>query len=72
MYIIQINDIQKVTIEKYADETNYRFRIDFILNDGNKVIAVDYSDKGEELTKALQSLKSVLPEEINFEEVREK
>ena len=71
MYKIQINEIQKVTIEKYADETNYRFRIDFILNDGNKVIAVDYSDKGVELAKALQSLKSVLPEEINFEEVSE-
>ena len=34
-----------------------------------KVTAVDVIDNGREYTKAFQSLKNVLPEEIYFEEL---
>ena len=68
--IIQMYDIQKVILEKYKDsESNHLFKINFILVKGTKVTAVNIRDKGEEYTKAFQSLKKHLPEEIYFEEL---
>ena len=68
--IIQINDIRKVIFKKYEDSDSGKcFKINLILANEMKVTAVDVIDNGREYTKAFQSLKNVLPEEIYFEEL---
>jgi len=68
--IIQINDIQKVILEKYDNsEWVHFFSAIFILNNSRRVTAVEIIDKGEEYSNVFQSLKKVLPEEIYFEEL---
>ena len=67
--IIQINDIQRVVFEKNKPCSSY-FKAQFNLANGTNIIVIDISDnKDREYTKVFQSLKNVLPEEINFEEL---
>ena len=68
--IIQIKDIQKVMLEKYGnDPEEDSFKIYFLLANGKKVIATDACDKKGEGTKAFETLKYLLPEEISFGEI---
>ena len=68
--IIQINDIRKVIFKRYEDnEANHCFKINFILVKEKNITVVDVFEKEGEYTKAFQSLKNILPEEIYFEEI---
>jgi len=69
--IIQINDIQRVVFKKYnGGEAGRCFKANFILDNGTNITVININDnKGQEYTKAFQSLKNVLPEEIYFEEL---
>jgi len=68
--IIQINDIRKVIFIRYEDnEANHCFKINFILVKEKNITVVDVFEKEGEYTKAFQSLKNILPEEIYFEEI---
>ena len=68
--IIQINDIKKVIFKKYRDsEGDHCFKVNYILANEKNITAADASERGGEYTKAFQSLKKVLPEEIYFEEI---
>ena len=68
--IIQINDIRKVIFKRYEDnEANHCFKIYFFLVKEKNITVVDVFEKEGEYTKAFQSLKNILPEEIYFEEI---
>ena len=69
--IIQINDIQRVVFKKYnGGDAGRCFKVKIILSNGFSYTAIDIPDnKGQEYTKAFQSLKNILPEEIYFEEL---
>ena len=68
--IIQINDIRKVIFKRYEDnEANHCFKINFILVKEKNITVVDVFEKEGEYTKAFQSLKNILPQEIYFEDL---
>ena len=57
-------------LEKYGnDPEEDSFKIYFLLANGKKVIATDACDKKGEGTKAFETLKYLLPEEISFGEI---
>ena len=53
-------------LRKYDGESRNYFKIYFLLTNGKKVIVIDTYDKKGEGTRALQTLKYFLPQEIFY------